>query len=211
MTRQKKLIINADDFGMAPSFNKGTLELVDMGIVTSTTVMIRRKFVDAKKLLRCKNLSIGLHLVLPLESSGRHIEEQIAAFQKKFKQLPSHLDGHQYYHLLPSNFPKVIKIAKKYGLPVRSASSVDRNILKQAGIKTPDQYFSWHPERKKKMFGDLVHSRAKVSELVCHPGYSDSKVTYKYNKQREAELKIMKSSAFQTILKNFKLINYNDL
>jgi predicted glycoside hydrolase/deacetylase ChbG (UPF0249 family) len=211
MKKMKRLIVNADDFGMSAKFNKGILELVEKGIVTSTTVMIKRKFAESKDLLRHQFVSIGLHLELSLETPEKEIDGQVKKFKKTFGWLPSHLDGHKYYHLLPGNFSKVLRIAKKYNLPVRSTSSADRLMLKKYGVKTPDNFISWHPNRKEKMFRELGRVKRGTIELLCHPGYFDRKSKSSYNKQREKELRILKSGVFQDIIRTFDLITYEQI
>jgi chitin disaccharide deacetylase len=208
---KRKIIINADDYGLSKKFNKGILELIKKGLVTSTTVMVKKEFVEPKDLLRYKNISIGLHLELLLETPEKDIKNQIEKFRKLFGMLPSHLDGHRYYHLLPGNFSKVLKIAKKYKLPVRSASSVDRKTMKDYEIKTPNQFISWHPDRKNKLFKDLRNIMAGTTELLCHPGYFDPKAKTSYNLQREAELKILKSKQFENLIRSFDLITYEQI
>ncbi|MFA5926111.1 MAG: ChbG/HpnK family deacetylase [Parcubacteria group bacterium] len=208
---KRNLIINADDYGLSKKFNNGILELIERGIVTSTTVLVKRKFIKPNDLLKHKTISIGLHLDLFLESSGEDIENQIKKFKQLFKKLPSHLDGHRYYHLLPGNFSKVLKIAKNYRLPVRSASSVDRKIIKKMGVKTPNQFISWHPDRKNKLFRDLKNAKTETVELLCHPGYFDPKSTASYNRQREMELRTLKSPQFKSLIRSFGLITYEQI
>jgi predicted glycoside hydrolase/deacetylase ChbG (UPF0249 family) len=208
---KRRLIINADDYSLSKQFNKGILELIEKGIVTSTTVMVSKKFAKPRNLLKYKNISIGLHLDLPFESSTQDIDSQIRKFKKLFGQLPSHLDSHKYFHLLHSNFPKVLKIAKKYKLPVRSTCPADRKAMSKLGIKTPNQFISWHPARKNKLFKDLKNAKGNTIELLCHPGYFDPKAIASYNKQREAELKALKSIEFKKAIANFNLINYRNL
>ena len=41
----RRLIITADDYGLSPSFNKGILELARKNIISSVSVMIKKKFV----------------------------------------------------------------------------------------------------------------------------------------------------------------------
>lgn len=207
----KKLIINADDYGLSHKFNLGILELIEKEIVTSATVMVNKKFINPRELLKHKNISVGLHLDLSFESSAKDIESQIRKFKTLFGRLPSHLDGHKYFHLLHGNFPKVLKIARKYKLPVRSTCPADRKAMKQSKIKTPDQYISWHPARKNKLFKDFKNVKGGITELLCHPGYYDPEVIASYNKQRETELKILKSIEFKKTIANFNLINYYDL
>jgi len=204
----KKIIINADDYGLSPLFNKGILDLIEKGIVTSTTIMIKRKYVRPSIFKKFKDISIGLHLELEEKDTLKEIQKQIDLFVKKFKKLPSHLDGHHHLHLTKENIPKIIKIAKKYSLAVRSYKNKDQKILKKNGIKTLDAFVSWHPERIGKLKEKIRKVKGKKVELVCHPGYYDSRSTYPYNKQREQELKFLKSSAFKKMIKKFKLIKY---
>ena len=62
---RKRLIVNADDYGRSPSVSRGILEAHRKGIVTSTTVMINQRGIEAQlaAATRCPTLGIGLHLV----------------------------------------------------------------------------------------------------------------------------------------------------
>ena len=66
----RRLIINADDFGLASGVNRGIVEAHERGIVTSTTLMANsRAFDEAAGLARSlatsdAHLSVGCHVVL---------------------------------------------------------------------------------------------------------------------------------------------------
>lgn len=62
----RRLIINADDFGLTPGVNRAIAESHQRGIVTSATLMSNsRAFVAAVDLARTMpNLSVGCHVVL---------------------------------------------------------------------------------------------------------------------------------------------------
>ncbi|MGO9649390.1 MAG: ChbG/HpnK family deacetylase [Terriglobales bacterium] len=62
----RRLIVNADDFGLTAGVNRGIVEAHSAGIVTSTTLMANsRAFDDAVQLARSSpKLSVGCHLVL---------------------------------------------------------------------------------------------------------------------------------------------------
>nr|ABV27233.1 cel operon protein [Chloracidobacterium thermophilum] len=62
----RKLIVNADDFGMCVGVNAGVLRAHQSGIVTSTTIMANGlAFDDAVARLRdAPRLGVGIHLVL---------------------------------------------------------------------------------------------------------------------------------------------------
>jgi len=61
----RRLIINADDFGLTAGVNRGILEGYENGVVSSTTVMAcGQRFQDAAALPeRAPRLSVGCHLV----------------------------------------------------------------------------------------------------------------------------------------------------
>ena len=58
-----KLILNADDFGLSQSVNKGIVECLQNGLVTSTTMMMNTPYTDeAIKLAKEHNIkNIGIH------------------------------------------------------------------------------------------------------------------------------------------------------
>jgi chitin disaccharide deacetylase len=62
----RRLIVNADDFGLTGGVNRGIVEAHSAGIVTSTTLMANSAaFDDAVQLARSNpKLSVGCHLVL---------------------------------------------------------------------------------------------------------------------------------------------------
>ena len=59
----KKLIINADDFGMSREVNEGTKKGIEQGIITSVSVMANMPFFeDAIRFLKKHpRVSVGLH------------------------------------------------------------------------------------------------------------------------------------------------------
>lgn len=64
-----KIIINADDFGITQGVNKAIFELVDAGVLTSTTVMANMPYY--REILKIGNrIGIGVHLNL---TTGRPV------------------------------------------------------------------------------------------------------------------------------------------
>lgn len=60
-----QLIINADDFGMTKCINDAIIEFGQLGVITSTTVMVNMPFADdILILLPLKKIGLGLHLTL---------------------------------------------------------------------------------------------------------------------------------------------------
>lgn len=62
----KKLIINADDFGLHPLINKGIIEGHQKGMITSTSIMPSAPYFKEAANLAAQNpeLGIGIHLTL---------------------------------------------------------------------------------------------------------------------------------------------------
>lgn len=73
----RRLIINADDFGLTPGVNRAIVEAHEHGVLTSTTLMANSlAFDQAVRLAKaCSSLSTGCHVVLvdgkPLIDPGR--------------------------------------------------------------------------------------------------------------------------------------------
>ena len=67
--QKRKLIINADDFGLAESVNEGILHAFENGVLTSTSIMACGKAFDhAIQIAKTAGLkNIGIHLVLDEE------------------------------------------------------------------------------------------------------------------------------------------------
>ena len=66
MKTRKQLVINADDFGLAPDVNAGIVECHVRGVLTAATLMANgAAFEDAVRLARqTPSLDIGVHLTL---------------------------------------------------------------------------------------------------------------------------------------------------
>jgi len=66
MTGAIRLIVNADDFGIAEAVNRGVAEAFDRGIVTSTSIMATGDaFEHGVEIARSRpSLAVGVHLVL---------------------------------------------------------------------------------------------------------------------------------------------------
>ncbi len=63
---ERKLIVNADDFGLTAGVNAGVAECCERGVLRSATIMANAPaFQDAVTTAkRCENLGVGIHFVL---------------------------------------------------------------------------------------------------------------------------------------------------
>lgn len=142
MTRQKRLVVNADDFGFTPDVNAGIVEAHRRGILTATTLMANGDaFDDAVRLAReTPTLDIGCHLVLiggcSLVSGKRFpasVTQLVSALARReirpYDELkpqvarivdggtrPSHLDTHKHTHLAPPVLDAVARLSEEFGI-----------------------------------------------------------------------------------------------
>jgi predicted glycoside hydrolase/deacetylase ChbG (UPF0249 family) len=86
----KRLIVNADDFGMSQRVNEGIGYTHEFGILTSTTVMMNKPFANELPIYQKKfpNLGFGIHLVLtsgkPIGSSYKTLTTEDGFFKRSF-------------------------------------------------------------------------------------------------------------------------------
>ncbi len=133
----KRLVVNADDFGLTRDVNRGIVEAHREGILTATTLMATgAAFDDAVSLAKqTPSLDVGCHLVLvgtpPFPASvprlmravalGRiRIYEELTAQVRRMLDAglqPSHLDTHKHTHLLPPVLAAVARISEEYRIP----------------------------------------------------------------------------------------------
>ncbi len=192
-----KLIVNADDFGYAKMFNKGTLEMMREGIVTSTTVMVNRvcaaqeeQLAELIRLRREGRVSVGLHFEADLKRPyAPQFGEQVAKFEEIFGERPSHLDIHKYV-LNNAKIPLIEAedayaaregfTVRNHGIPI-NAKHTRYPAYDMSGFvpRTPADTLTYIDES----VGD-----GETYELMCHPGYFDPDSQSSFNKQREDDL-----------------------
>lgn len=149
--RNRRLIVNADDFGLTEGVNAGIVAAFQKGILRSASLMANGGgFDDAIRLaLENPGLDVGCHLMLisgraiskpdhDLPESAPHllaslvsgwrvaaIEREFAAQIEKIQAAgvsPSHLDTHKHTHLAPPVLEAVLRVAKNRGIPMGAAA-----------------------------------------------------------------------------------------
>jgi predicted glycoside hydrolase/deacetylase ChbG (UPF0249 family) len=220
------LIVNGDDFGASRGINRGIVELHQLGVLTSTSLMIAMPAAnDAVSLARkAPALGVGLHVTLTHEDGtelvdfhndaacAAEIQRQIARFSEQLGRLPTHIDSHQNVHRDQRLRPLFQAAAARYGLPLREHS--------------PARYFSsfygqWegepHPEQigvenLLRMLDGELHDDG-ITELSCHPGYCEPDFVSPYDAEREIEVRTLSDKRLRTYLraKGVKLISFADV
>ena len=137
----RRVILCADDFGLAEGVSRGILELLGMGRLSATSCMVVfPEFEEHAMPLKAffDKADIGLHFTLTADRGvgelmrdaylGRlderriasELERQLAKFVSVMGRYPDYIDGHQHVHLLPGVRGPVTRTAAHIGAYVRS-------------------------------------------------------------------------------------------
>jgi predicted glycoside hydrolase/deacetylase ChbG (UPF0249 family) len=168
-TAEKFLIVNADDFGLTNGVNRGIAELYQLGLVTSTSMMVNMPgFENAvKRARRMTRLGVGLHFNLtygaPLsppaevptlvnaqgQFSGEHeywtegeVVKELGAQLVRLLEagiFPTHLDTHQFVQVYEAVYRPIVYLANFLQLPLRRVGDEPQIELPQP--RRADRYF----------------------------------------------------------------------
>lgn len=228
---KKRLIVNADDFGLSEAVNHGIIKAYEAGIVTSTTLMAAMPAFDHAVALAKQHpdLHVGIHLTLtaykPLLKTHKHIVTEDGYFRKQNdidtidleeaylelkaqieKVLESglpidHLDSHHHIHIHPILKDVIERLQQEYQLPIRGGFLYDSSIEKQSILL--DQFYEEGVtiDNFRKLMQSLQEDN--VYDLMCHPAYVDYFLYHisSYNLKRIDELELLCSQEVKTILK----------
>lgn len=201
------LVVTADDFGLCDGVNEGIRRAHLDGIVTATSLMVRRRAAAAAARIADKlpDLAVGLHLDLGewTYSAGKwhaagitvdaadecavreEVDRQIGAFVRMVGRLPTHIDGHQHVHREPVVSTVVLEMAARIGAWVRDAQVPHiGGFHGQTGRGEP--HAEWiTPSALRTLLSDLGGG---WHEVGCHPGIGVSPDDSSYATERGIEL-----------------------
>lgn len=229
----KKLIVNADDFGVTNSVNQGIVHGFKNGIITSTSLMVNRPYAEEAAQLAKENprLGIGLHFTVyddnneilrgiekitvyltggasQLEKVKKQFLDQIELFKKLISKMPDHIDGHHHVHKAPQILPFIKEFSKKYQIPLRAVGNT--NFIDDFSDVSHPEYAS--VDNLMKIIKGLPDG---VSELMTHSGYSSDELrkVSSMSGQREIELQVLTSSEIKKVIKEERtiLISWRDI
>ncbi|PYO71797.1 MAG: hypothetical protein DMD64_13465 [Gemmatimonadetes bacterium] len=212
----RRLIVNGDDFGASLGINRGIVEAHERGVLTSASLMVDGPAAaDAVTRARANPvLSLGLHLELDSSEPGRaaaQCDRQLARFLELTGASPTHVDSHHDLHRDPRVLPHVLALARSAGVPVRGHSTV-RHVGKFYG--------QWGGATHADQIGVDGFLRVldaeigpDVTELSCHPGYSDVGFHSSYRAEREIELRTLCDPALRRAIleRGITLIGFRDV
>lgn len=209
----RRVVVNADDFGLTTGVNRAVVESHVRGIVTSTTVMVRQPGAAEAAALALAHpaLGVGLHVDLgewafvdgawvalddhvdtdDAAAVAREVDRQVERFSELFGRSPTHLDSHQHVHDSSPAREVVDATASRLGVPVRGRSGI-RYVGGFYG-----QLSKGEPHPEGITVSALVSLLAGLpdgpSEVACHPGYADglADTGTMYVVERERELQAL--------------------
>ncbi len=232
MAADRRLIVNADDFGLTRGVNEGIVEAHLKGILTATTVMARGPaFAHAVALAkRTPTLDVGVHLVLwPDEKLPRKLPaflgqaarlraaeiEAIFAEQVEIVEAagirPTHLDTHKHTHLLPHVMRAVAAVARRFAI-----TWVRRGIVSH-GCRHVDHFRGIRLTGKlnrESLARFLQRLPTGVTELMCHPGRYDNDLELaptRLKRERQIELEALTDPAVCKLAKTIQMVSFRDL
>jgi len=211
LTANRRLIVNADDFGQSAGVNEGVLRGHDEGIVTSASLMVRWPAAAdaAQAALARRDLSIGLHVdlgewrlagglwqavyeVAPLRDAGAvraEVCSQLDQFRSLMGQDPSHLDSHQHVHRQEPVRTVLTEWARELGVPLRHFAPQVRYCGDFYG---QDEHGAQRPNvlSADYLIGLLQTLPPGTTELACHPAAAADLSTM-YGHERLVELEVL--------------------
>jgi len=209
--RERRLIVNADDFGLSAGVNRGIMEAHHSGIVSSTSLMVRWPSAAsaAKSAQSAPSLGVGLHVdlgewyyddgnwlpryqvvdVADADLVRIEVEAQAERFFRLMGRSPTHLDSHQHVHRDPIVRRALVALGARLGVPVRSlieGVSYCGDFYGQdgRGYPMPDAITS---ESLIRIIDSLPDGS---TELACHAGYGEGLKTT-YADERELEVRAL--------------------
>lgn len=219
---QRQLVVNADDFGLSESVNRGILKAHREGIVTSASLMVH--WPAARQAAMCaEELDLGLHLDLgewifrdgewillyervPSDNAGaieRELDNQLERFRSMTGKDPTHIDSHQHVHLQQPVRSLVKQVADELSVPLRGMTPQIRycgSFYGQSGKGQPC------PEAisLSAMIELLRSLPAGITELGCHPGDS-TELTSTYAHERALEVEVLCEPRLKEIIVEEKI------
>ena len=204
----RRMIVNADDFGLSTGVNRGIIEAHLRGIVTSASLMVRAPAaIEAAALAGPHpDLAVGLHVdlgewhyvddewraryhvvdLVDADAVTLEVERQVERFVRIAGRPPTHVDSHQHVHNDPVVRQVVARLGRRLGVPVRGTSP---EVAYCGSFYGQDGRGYAVPEAitVEALIAIIAALPEGVTEVACHAGYGEGLDTT-YRDERALEL-----------------------
>lgn len=237
----KRLIVNADDYGLSEGVCLGILKAHRDGILTSTTCMMNMENIE-KYLEMTKdypNLGLGVHLNITVGKPLTNVSfvdekgnfksrdtytnrEAIVSQEELYQEWKAQIEkfikimGHKPTHL--DSHHHVHLLNSNIDVALKLAHEYDLPIRQETYLQKDFEpvYFEelfYNQDATFEMIDTILHKDVKNYELMCHPAMIDWKLYQisSYNLRRAHELDIICSQKAKEMTKKIELINYQVL
>ena len=233
MTSTRRLIVNADDFGLSAGINRGVAEAHEHGVVTSASLMVCWPEAPpaVASATRWKGFSIGLHVDLgewtyrdgnwrpyyeriqigDAEAVAAEIDAQLNAFRALVGRHPTHLDSHQHVHLKEPVRHLMLERAERLGVPIRGL---------RGDVRYRGTFYGLHRDGKPQPEAisreGFLHAASMpgdtLVEVGCHPA-AEVDFESMYALERVDELRVLCDPRLRAELDEagFELASFHDL
>ena len=229
----KKLIVNADDFGQSEGITRGIIQAHEKGIVTSTSLMVRYNAALGAAEYSKNNtaLGVGLHVdlgewilnngnwiplyeVVPLDNPEvvkNEISNQVESFFKIMGRKPTHIDSHQHVHQRELIKPVLLEIAAELNVTLRGCSQNVRYCGDFYGQNIDGSALD-DAISVEGLTNIVLRLPEGITELACHPGL-DGDLETMYNDEREIEVATLCDNKvkFALLNSNIELCTFKDI
>jgi len=209
----KKLIINADDFGMSQVYNSEILQLLTDKMILSTTVMVNRitpsqsEQIEAlKNIFANGGVSVGLHI----EFSSNNWLHEVNSQYEKFKEImsfpPTHIDIHKASDF-PESYDTIANFCNQKDIPLRNMGKYFSN----SKITKNEAFFGSLDSFSNIQDWLLQIEDGETREVLFHPGKFDPESKSSYNEQRSKDVEYIKTINDIKEKLNIEIISFLDM
>lgn len=192
----KRIIINADDFGMSRVFNEVILELLEKELIKSTSALVTwgldsqlDQIGRLKEIMAQKDISIGLHFESDEKNTAnviKNLEAQNGLFIKYFGFKPTHIDEHKSI-TSKEEAEAMVGFAVKNDIYIRNyfpdyAQEYNKIITSNHFILLMEKSVA---DIEEVLLNELQND--EVMEIIAHPGKFDSDCGSSLNKDRKKD------------------------
>jgi len=199
----KKLIINADDFGITEGVTKGIIDCHADGVLTSTTLLVNAPYTEyALEVAKdYPNLGIGIHLALtygrPLVAGATSFTDMEGNFLR-LSNYPNYrvgADAEELYVEWKAQIEHFIKLAGKLPTHIDShhhvhANPTNHNVVARLAkeydlpVRKSQDFLDTYEhatfmgdffgeDLKLESITDALYVDDEIMEIMCHPAYLD--------------------------------------